>query len=95
MFFLINSIETLKQFYEPYSLNDNQMNNENDIEAFMDENSEVNQQYKPEERWPIDRDNARFERLQSNAALNSVDRKRRHNDTLFVSKLLYKWNHIV
>jgi len=43
-----------------------------------------------EEPWIVQSALERVERLQSNAELNSIERKKRRNDTLFIGKFLYK-----
>ncbi|CAF2738337.1 unnamed protein product [Rotaria sp. Silwood2] len=50
----------------------------------VNKHSQINDQRFPEEPWFVDHANARAEYLQSNAALNSIERKKRRNDTLFI-----------
>ena len=44
------------------------------------------QQQSDEESWIDDSAVERFERLQSNAELNSLQRQKRRNDTLFIGE---------
>ncbi|CAF3980902.1 unnamed protein product [Rotaria sp. Silwood2] len=53
----------------------------------VNKHSQINDQRFPEEPWFVDHANARAEYLQSNAALNSIERKKRRNDTLFIGRI--------
>ncbi|CAF0982854.1 unnamed protein product [Rotaria sordida] len=86
---IVNEVvpESLKQINEQYSLDgpiENKVNDDSEIQVFMNKHAQVNDQHFPEEPWSIDRANARVEYLQTNAVLNSIERKKRRNDTLFI-----------
>jgi len=77
---------SLGRLDEQYLLNElikNKLNDESDIPASIDK-FQPNNEHFPEEPWIADGTTGRAERLQSNAALNSIERKKRRNDTLFI-----------
>jgi hypothetical protein len=61
-----------------------ELNDDSEIPASIDKISQYNNEYLLEKPWNVNNPIERFERLQSNAELNSVERKKRRNDTLFV-----------
>jgi len=65
-----------------------EQNDDSEIPASIDKISQYNNEYLLEKPWNVNNPIERFERLQSNAELNSVERKKRRNDTLFVGKFL-------
>jgi hypothetical protein len=85
--FRIYFIERLNQLYARYSLDElteNKINDNRAVEASLDKISQADL----EEPWIPDSAVGRAESLQSNAELNSIDRKTRRNDTLFIGKFL-------
>ena len=61
-----------------------QVKDDSEIQPSINENFETNNQPPVEESWPTNQFYSRVERLQSTAELNSIERKRRRNDTLFI-----------
>ncbi|CAF3665709.1 unnamed protein product [Rotaria sp. Silwood1] len=79
--------ENRKRLNEQYQLDEpieNKINDDREIQISIDKHSQINNQQFIEEPWFRDHANARAEHLQSNAALNSIERKKRRNDTLFI-----------
>lgn len=64
------------------------LKDDSEIQPSINENSQIDNQPVVEEPWPTDQSYSRVERLQSSEELNSVERKRRRNDTLFIGKFL-------
>jgi hypothetical protein len=78
---------SLKPLSEQYSLDEpieNKVNDDSEIQIPVDKTSQVNRQDFPGDPWIADRATSRTERLQSNAASDSIERKKRRNDTLFI-----------
>jgi hypothetical protein len=76
--------ESLNQLYARYSLDElteNKINDNRAVEGSLNKISQADL----EEPWIQDSVVGRAESLQSNAALNSMDRKNRRNNTLFIA----------
>jgi len=79
--------DSLKK-YDEENLSDRtfetKFNDNSEIEASIDKLSQYNDKHLNGEPWVAEHFTGRAERLQSNAALNNVERKKRRNDTLFL-----------
>jgi hypothetical protein len=81
------SRENPKPLNEQYPLNepiDNEVDDDSEKQAFVDKTFPLNHQPFLEEPWVTDHATVRAERLQSNDVLNSIERKKQRNDTLFI-----------
>jgi hypothetical protein len=62
----------------------NEYNDDSELYASLKKNSQDTTDHFLDESWIENNDHVRAERLQSNAELNSIERKSRRNDTLFI-----------
>jgi len=79
--------ESLKQYDEQNVLDqpiETKLNENGDLEASIDKLSQSNNKELNEEPWIVDEVTARVARLQSNPTLNTNERNKRRNDTLFL-----------
>lgn len=89
MFFVF--IEKSNPLREQYPIIEPHETNINDIsekKAYADQSSNLKYQQYLDEPWVVDSATVRIARLQSNAALNSIQIKKRRNDTLFMGRFL-------
>jgi len=81
---LPKSLKYLEKQYQSNEPIENQLKNDKATQMDIDKSSIYNREHFLEEPWIEDKTIQRAERLQSNAALNSAERKTRRNDTLFI-----------
>jgi len=63
---------------------ENKYNDDSELYASLKKNSQDTNEHFLDESWIVNNADIRAERLQSNAELNSIERKSRRNDTLFI-----------
>jgi hypothetical protein len=76
--------ESLQKYDEENLSNQAKLNDNSETEASIDELSLHNNRHLSEDPWVVEGITGRAERLQSNAALDNIERKKRRNDTLFI-----------
>jgi len=81
---LPKSLKYLEKQYQSNEPIENQLKNDKATQMDIDKSSIYDREHFLEEPWIEDKTIQRAERLQSNAALNSAERKTRRNDTLFI-----------
>jgi hypothetical protein len=75
--------ESLQKYDEENLSNQAKLHDNSEIEASIDQSSQHSNRHL-EEPWVAEGITGRAERLQSNAALDNLERKKRRNDTLFI-----------
>jgi hypothetical protein len=81
---LPKSLKYLEKQYQSNEPIEKKLKNDEATDMDIDKSSQYNREQFLEEPWIADNTFQRAERLQSNPALNSLERKPRRNDTLFI-----------